>query len=501
MAGELEGGSKISRYEFEGLRLSWPLGRFERWPAGRLVPAFTLLLWAVPFFSSSLPGQEQEASPAEFSLTLTGDSIITTPASTHQKDPRFMAVVDAIRRGDAAFTNLELTFPGADTYPAGLPRAGLIASDPAMLKELQWIGFNLFGAANNHSLDYGIQGLLDTIQVLKQDGAVYAGIGENLGQARAPGYLSTEHGRVALVTCASTFQADSPAGQARPDMRGRPGLNPLRHDTRYRVDATTFEALRKMKNDLHLTGAQGESGAPQTLEFSFPASSIYPLSVTFELSDKPGVVTTPDPRDLEALTHSIRDARAFSDYVVVSIHAHEGMPGADPLEVPAQFLVEFAHAAIDAGADALVASGPHVLRGIETYKGKVIFYSLGNFIFENWLVVPEPTEYYERFGLGLEALPSEAYEARSDHGRRDEPANSLYWQSVVAHVVFRNGRPRSVTLTPFTLGFGRRAPDRGYPELADPAAAAEILGRLQKLSQPFGTAITIRNGVGSITIQ
>jgi poly-gamma-glutamate synthesis protein (capsule biosynthesis protein) len=177
------------------------------------------------------------------------------------------------------------------------------------------------------------------------------------------------------------------------------------------------------------------------------------------------------------------------------------MPGADPLGTPAQFVVEFAHAAIDAGADLFVASGPHVLRGIEIYKGKPIFYSLGNFIFENWLVVPEPTEFYERFGLGLEALPSEAYEARSDHGRRDEPSNPLYWQSAVAQVLFRDGRPDEVTLTPFTLGFGKRAPDRGYPELADPAAATEILGRLQKLSQPFGTAIAIRNGVGRITIE
>ena len=493
--------SKTPRHEFRGFRLWWRREQSEPYPSGGSVPAFLLCFFAALFFSPSLAGQKPETSPADFNLTLTGDSIITTPARAHQKDPRFMAVVDAVRQGDAAFTNLELTFPGPDTYPAGGPRAGLIGADPALMKELQWIGLNLFGAANNHSLDYGTQGVLDTIEVLKRNGAVYAGIGENLGKARAPGYLSTPHGRVALISCASTIEEDSPAGQARPDLRGRPGLNPLRHDTRYRVDAATFEALRKMKNDLHLTGSSAGAGSPQTLAFSFPASSVYPLSVTFELSDKPGVVSTPDVHDVAALTHTIRDAREFSDYIVVSIHAHEGQPGADPLEVPAQFIVDFAHAAIDAGADLLVASGPHVLRGIEIYKGKPIFYSLGNFIFENWLVVPEPTEFYERFGLGLEALPSEAYEARSDHGRKDEPANPLYWQSVVARVRFRDGRAEQVTLTPYTLGFGKRAPDRGYPELADPAAAAEILGRLQKLSQPFGTSITVRDGVGSITIQ
>lgn len=122
--------------------------------------------------------------------------------------------------------------------------------------------------------------MLDTIHVLKRGGAVYAGIGENLGEARAPAYLSTPHGRVALVACAATFQQDAPAGQARPDMRRRPGLNPLHHQTRYEVGAASLEALRKIKEDLKLGGGQGESGSPQIVSFSFDASS----PVTFAIS-------------------------------------------------------------------------------------------------------------------------------------------------------------------------------------------------------------------------
>src|ERR1019366_8164316 len=136
-----------------------------------------------------------------------------------------------------------------------------MASDPEGLKDLERVGFNLFSAANNHSVDFGIQGLLDTIHVFKQAGAVYAGIGENLAEARAPAYLSTPHGRVALIACAATFIELSPAGQARPAMRGRPGLSPLRHKTVFRVDAATFEALTKMSQELKLGGGQGGSGS------------------------------------------------------------------------------------------------------------------------------------------------------------------------------------------------------------------------------------------------
>jgi poly-gamma-glutamate capsule biosynthesis protein CapA/YwtB (metallophosphatase superfamily) len=458
----------------------------------------------VASLATSVRGQQQGASSQDFSLTMTGDSEIVTPATAHQNNPRFMAVANAVREGDAAFTNLEVSFPTSpSTYPAGMPRGQWHPTDPALLKQLQWIGFNLFGAANNHAMDYGIQGVLDTIHLLKQSGAVYAGIGENLGEARAPGYLSTPHGRVALVTCASTFPVDSPAGQTRPDVRGRPGISPLHHEMRLRVDAATFEALRKTKQDLYLRDGPAASSSSQTLSFLLPPSSTYnaAIPVTFELSDKPGVVTAPDPKDLAAITHSIRDAREMADYVVASIHAHEGATGSNPLENPDQFLVLFAHAAVDAGADVVVGSGPHVLRAVEIYKGKVILYSLGNFIFENWLMVPQPTDYYELFGLGPDALNSEVYAARSDHGRRDEPANPIYWQSAIARVAFHDSRPAVVTLTPYTTGFGRRAPDQGYPEVADTATATQILEHLQKLSEPFGTRIAISNGVGTITIQ
>jgi poly-gamma-glutamate synthesis protein (capsule biosynthesis protein) len=299
-----------------------------------------------------------------------------------------------------------------------------------------------------------------------------------------------------LIACASTFQHDSPAGQSRPDLRGRPGINPLHHQTRYEADASTLATLQKLKDDLHLGGTAAASKAPQNLSLAFDGGS----PVTFAASDRPRIVTIPDANDLAAITLSIKDAREMADYVVVSIHSHEGAPGANALQEPAQFVREFAHAAIDAGADVFVGHGNHALRGIEIYQGKAIFYSLGNFIFENDLVVPQPTEFYDQFGLGADALPAQAFDTRSDHDRKSFPANPLLWRSVVARVVFRDQSPAEVTLTPIALGFGKPRPDRGYPEGADPKAAREILENLQKLSQPFGTNIAIKDGLGIIMI-
>jgi poly-gamma-glutamate capsule biosynthesis protein CapA/YwtB (metallophosphatase superfamily) len=460
--------------------------------------AYLLLALPVLLVSSVklLRGQERATSTPEFNITMVGDAEIVTPAVPRQGNPQFMSIVNAVRQGDAAFANVEEPFPTSNrAYPAGLPRRQWHTVNPTMLEQLQWIGFNLFGAANNHSMDFGIQGLLETMEVYKKDKAVFAGIGENLGEARAPAYLTTAHGRVALITAASFFPEDSAAGQSRTDMQGRPGISPLHHKTIYRVDASTFANVRKMSRDLYLGGGGSESSSPQTVTIPFDGAAL-----TFEQSDKPDVATSPDPRDMAALLHSIRDARKMADVVVASIHTHEGAYGPDPLETPAQFLVTYAHAAIDAGADVFVGSGPHVLRGIEIYKGKVILYSLGNFIFENWLMEPEPTEFYETYGVGPEALPAEAYDARSDNGRRDEVSNPIYWKTAVARVTFRDGRPALVTLTPAITGFGRKAPDQGYPEVPDPAMANQILENLQKISEPFGTKIVITNGIGTISI-
>ena len=467
-------------------------------PSVFIIPA---VLLALMVFANSprLSAQEDDAYLDQFTLTATGDAMLMTPLTVRQNDPGYMGVVKAIREGDAAYTNIEEMYPSRKALPAPTSGNTYMAADPAMLKELQWMGFNLFGAVNNHSFDYGIQGVLDTLQTLREDGAIYAGIGETLGEAREPHYLSTPHGRVAILASTSTFLDAAPAGDPRPDMPGRPGINPLHHATIYNVSPADFMALRKIQDELKL-GTAGQS-SPQTIQFSTTADPFNKYSpITFQMSETPGVVTKVDPTDLAEITHSIRDARQMANFVVTSIHTHEGVPGPDQGKIPPQFLVEFAHAAVDAGTDVFIGHGPQQLRGIEIYKGKVIFYSLGGLFYQDNIVRVEPSDFYNRYGLGPDARPSEGYDARGGalnglSGSFDSPHN----ESVVAKVVFQNRLPTEVVLTPITISVDRR-PDYGIPRLADPKMAVKILTYLQQLSKPFGTTIVIKNGIGHITI-
>lgn len=91
------------------------------------------------------------------------------------------------------------------------------------------------------------------------------------------------------------------------------------------------------------------------------------------------------PQEIAA---AVREAGAKADLVVLSFHG--GAEGAKARHVPGQVEVawgesrgdvkELAHVAVDAGADLVLGHGPHVLRAMEVYRGRLIAYSLGNFI-------------------------------------------------------------------------------------------------------------------------
>src|SRR5207244_681328 len=146
-------------------------------------------------------------------------------------------------------------------------------------------------------------------------GVAYAGAGENLARARAPGYLDTKRGRVALIACASTFSLLSPAGVQRPDLKGRPGLNPLRFKTTYTVDASTLASLRTLARANAPGGEAASATATDEVRF---------LGATFRAGAKPAVNTEPAPQDVREIAAEIREARRQADWVMVSIHAHEG---------------------------------------------------------------------------------------------------------------------------------------------------------------------------------
>jgi poly-gamma-glutamate capsule biosynthesis protein CapA/YwtB (metallophosphatase superfamily) len=427
------------------------------------------------------------------SVVATGDSLITMRQSVHS-EPRFLEMVELIRGADMAFTNLEMLLHDYAGYPAAECGGTYTRADPGMIEELKWMGFDIVSTANNHSLDYMYGGLKTTLEHIDSAGIPHAGTGLDLAQARQPAYLEMPRGRVALIAAASTFASFGRAGAARRDMHGRPGLNPLRYETWYVVREETLEAVKRVAEEMGLE------------EVVQPEDAYYFLRHKFVVGDEVGVHTKPHEGDMEGNLEAVRDSARQADWVLFSLHAHEGREG-DP-ERPSEFIEEFARACIDAGAHAFIGHGHHAMRGIEIRDGKPIFYSLGNFIFQNETVMKMPADFYERYKLDpYRGTPADAYDARQKAPPRPGyplrkwfTEDEKYWLSFIPYMTFEGDKLTELKLHPIELGQTKPRSQRGRPILAEPDLAERILETMQKLSKPYGTEITVEDRVGVVEL-
>lgn len=431
----------------------------------------------------SLEAQAFEDARGDMSIALAGDAIISRKMSPY-REPEFLALRDIIQSATTAFVNLEILFHDYedDVIPAAASGGTYMRAEPEIAHELAWFGFDMVSLANNHTMDFGAGGARRTVAAAEAAGLAVAGFGENLARARAPAYVDTPGGRVALISIASTFADAMRAGHQRPDARGRPGLSPIRYERHVTV---TAEQMAGLRDALSVAGRGGGSGP--RLNFG---------GMTFTVGDEPGMKTVPHAGDLAEIIEVVKEAQRQAEWVIVTSHSHEG---ADRREVPADFLVDVARATVDAGADMFVGHGPHILRAVEMYQGKPIFYSLANFAMQNETIEFQPQDNYEAQGLGYEDLPGRFQDVRIERaGASSFPAGKGFWESVVPVVEYEGGQLKEIQLHPITMGWQLPRPVRGRPMMADAALGQEILDGLAKLSAEFGTTMTIENGVGVI---
>jgi poly-gamma-glutamate synthesis protein (capsule biosynthesis protein) len=416
-----------------------------------------------------------------YTMALTGDAIITRRLSVY-REPEFLRMIELVRDADVAFTNLEMLFHDYEPYPMHSSGGTYMRAEPELAKELVWAGFDLVSLANNHTGDYGADGMRLTLQHARAAGLVGAGAGENLHEAREAKFVETARGRVALVAVASTFTDHSAAGKPKGAVRGRPGLSPLRHTRTRIITQEQADALRQGLRAVGLNVSQNER---------FTA-----FNERFEIGPTARVRTEPAREDVEEIAAVVRNAAALSDYVIVSIHAHEGGGGT----APAEFVTTFARAMVDAGADVFVGHGPHYLRGIEIYRGKPIFYSLGDFVFQNETLLRLPYENYASYDLGENEHVADFNARRYSNDTRGFPANREIWESVIAVPRWRGSQLVDIQLYPITLGFGKPPAERGRPLLADAELGRKIINDLSERSRPLGTNIEWRDGIGVIRV-
>ena len=264
-------------------------------------------------------------------------------------DRRLSALMNG---AEVAFGNLEapLTARGVRAEKAATHRA-----HPDRITEVKGFGFDVVTLANNHMLDYGQEGLADTLAVLKNAGIAAVGAGATRAAAFRPFVQPTARGGIAFIGICAAL----PPGYAA--TADRPGVAPLRVQQSVAIDP----ALQ----------AEQPGGAPF-------------------------MHTRAVAEDVTEACEAIRSARKDARLIVVALHW--GIPhgfAARSYGVLAEYQRPVAHALVDAGADLVVGHHPHVVHPVERYGNGLIAYSRGNYVFHSWGHFARPSD---------DALPADA---------------------------------------------------------------------------------------------
>ena len=165
-------------------------------------------------------------------------------------------------------------------------------------------------------------------------------------------------------------------------------------------------------------------------------------------------------------------------------------PGSN--ELPPDFVEEFAHRCIDAGAHAIIGHGPHLLRPVEVYKKRPIFYSLGDFLLQLYSVAVAPEDFYAQQSMTSDATVHELLKKRSNNFTRGLMEDKVMSEAIVPYWEMENGELTKLELLPVTCHQNENKSISGLPVVAE---NADFAARLAKMSEPYGVTMKLEDGI------
>jgi len=470
------------------------------------------------FLAAAVP--YRALAQGDFTLAAVGDLILSRPVSMLRNEgafpyaPAFRDAIALLGAADVTYGNLETTIVDARSFtgsPYSWDGDWMLSSLPAVAADLKLMHIDIVSRSNNHALDWGLEGMRETSQWVKAAGLVQAGIGETAEEAAAAGDFQSAKGEVAIVSMVSTFRPTTNAlSMSEQAPHGRPGINGLGVLKTSVVDARTYELARRLActfagSNPCATGAAAVDLFGNAVRSA--AAGEKPFTYTY-------AVDSADEARIMSAIAAAKSGPAPARYVVAAIHAHEALDEERPpasWQHPAAFLKTVARKAVDSGADVFIATGIHHVAGMEIYKGKPIFYGLGNFF---WSDMQEPlsAELYassvnrgfldRSFGHPQRATDADLTNLLNANSFATRGAKSLNrtFQTVLVRVVYddgRAGRPvKRVFLYPIDLGYGEKLTRSGVPRRADDTVAKSVLERIMALSDTANVGITTRRENG-----
>ncbi|MCQ2387584.1 MAG: CapA family protein [Clostridia bacterium] len=415
-------------------------------------------------------------------VTSTGDSLFTADFPKQYKAGQ-KEIRNFFNTCDLKMTNLETNLSDFEYFPNEYSGGTWINVRRKYFKYLKGYGFDFYGTANNHCMDYAFDGLMSTVRTLDKNKVKHAGTGCSLEEAEKPAIFTKNGKKIAVFAVDCLYTNRSKAGMETRWLKSRPGVNYLRTNYTYNVSETQLKQLKSIAKDTHINFSREQSIATGyalpdkegTLNFG---------GINFT-TDKNVPVSSCNKTDLKRICDNVKRAKKENDYVFILVHCHDDDRKAH--STPAEYMVEFSHALIDSGVSAVFGGGCHELRGIEIYKGLPIFYSLGDFIYQGMRVEILPADFMTMYGVNKNATAEEGLKARSQGGKIGLQTQEKNFITILPRVEFTGKKMTNLSLIPVKLGFKCNKMMEGLPYIAKGEEAKKIFNIIDKLSKPYGT--------------
>ena len=423
-------------------------------------------------------------------VAATGDALFVADIPK-EYDEDMKVVSGYINQCDVRISNLETNVSKFGEFPNAYSGGTWLNTEPEVFDDLVKYGFNYYGTANNHCMDYSYHGMLSTIAELDKRGLAHSGTGKSLKEASAPAVIECNGQKVAILAVTAEFNPASKAGYETNTLQARPGVNYIGHEDYYPVTPEIIEQLKEINkvakiNDGHERSIATGYALPE------PEGVYYFGGLKFTY-DGSTLRSKCNAKDLERITNDIKEAKKLYDYVLILIHCHNTKI-ADP-EIQPDYFEDLARACIDAGASAMIGGGTHQLRALEIYKGCPIFYSLGDFIYQGMRVPILPADFMIKYGCDINATGHEGLMARSKGGKIGLQAHRSSFLTVIPKIEYQDGKMVALEMMPIVAGFEREGKMNGLPYHAKGEEAKEIFDILDRLSKPMGTNLVLENDI------
>jgi poly-gamma-glutamate capsule biosynthesis protein CapA/YwtB (metallophosphatase superfamily) len=333
-------------------------------------------------------------------MALVADLMLQSRLASLRKDDdsAFDAAIAALNESEVVVANLEKPLSRRGSK---MLKYSNLRSPPEIIEDVRSMGVDVVSLGNNHMMDYGRDALEDTLAACAQAGILRSGAGMTLEEALAPAQFQVGDKSVAMISISSTLPIGSEANET------MAGIAPIRIKFSLEVDTNLINEQ------------------PGTM----------PVVHTWTLAE-----------DQERVCAAISEIASGVDFVVVAIHWGVPTYWLSPYQgLLTPYQQPLGHALLDAGADVLYGHHSHSVHPIEVYNGKPVFYSGGNFLFENARGFMEPESFIVQVDL--------------------------------------NGQNPEFRLVPLWID------ERGLPIIATGEKATAVLDKLNQLSEPFGTRI------------